>query len=867
MESTRTVEDANQHPALVPLRDGGKMIPPTGGMQREVDPFIPLFQRRTFRSNGAYNYEPHTKEGSFVLGRRDFLISYHAACGCRPQWRHFGTRTPLCHRCRQNRDWARKYLSRRMVRLIPAKAGILGFRIQVRGENARELVWVSGKSIESTFVSDHSEEKKTSNEEVWMGDGALPAGSVLTLRCQEDPDASLHFMLEDIGTDEALMNEKVVRASSSTDSSPKVDHNPKLISEKHLRRPDLPETSRESQAQREEKSGVVINTVLTSENEKPYPLHDKEREQSEHLFHDEKKQYQTDPPTPLSSECDSGRGVHIQSSEVVPSSVPPSSSREHVRCTVNDDPGDISVCNDDRGATIASNIPDRLAFGQDMLQSRCRQTAVYPGSDSANVNARLPTFQASRNEGISNSDVMTTSTSAQHLYRKDVSENSQRNHEKSKGTGTGVLRDTVCNVQQLPRTTTSSTSTRGKDRGMRVSHTNGKTKCNGNSLNVGAGGYGVDCIDVIEICDESGDDDGDMKSPKPTINVTTETSKSSSMTPTSVANRNVSKARQETRRSSTSFVILLLQLGRSMSQSRARILRLMLQKRDGVTVLESFRKDRKEEGSVEGCTPSHVVIDETVTVDEAAAALGLKDAKEMIDTFSNEKIKAVKPEWIVSGSLSHEPTLNQRWPGFRTSKRRVTKKTNPDKPFLKSGWIQKQRHVDEFAKIAVVKASSIKDETSFVSRMKKRRRGSADEAILNYAPKSGVVETNVSICEVRNNGIADMFDKLSKLHKICPILENDEWRTYHYAVIAGRLRSLDFDVIDRRDVLERLGKIKGFGPSAMTKVREYLKTGKCKKLTDLQKDPMRVGVSRLVRIHGAPFIATLLTTIVSVHSF
>ena len=54
---------------------------------------------------------------------------------------------------------------------------------------------------------------------------------------------------------------------------------------------------------------------------------------------------------------------------------------------------------------------------------------------------------------------------------------------------------------------------------------------------------------------------------------------------------------------------------------------------------------------------------------------------------------------------------------------------------------------------------------------------------------------------------------------------------------SGRLKYLDFDVTNHPDVWKRLKQINGFGKSIIDKLKEYVLTGKCERMTQLQQDP------------------------------
>ncbi len=82
-----------------------------------------------------------------------------------------------------------------------------------------------------------------------------------------------------------------------------------------------------------------------------------------------------------------------------------------------------------------------------------------------------------------------------------------------------------------------------------------------------------------------------------------------------------------------------------------------------------------------------------------------------------------------------------------------------------------------------------------------------------------------------------MMEALSKLMRESAISDVDEWRSYSYMKASGRLKNLDFDVTNHPDVWKRLKHINGFGKSIIDKLKEYLLTGKCERMTQLQQDP------------------------------
>lgn len=868
MESLTTTpgkSDARTTPrlALVPLRVGHEL---RDGSQQGIHPYVPLFPRRSVASSTAED-----KSSSFVLGRQDVLVSLHAACGCRSmQWEGHGgcgeqasgTRRKdptLCLRCQQIRDWARRYLSRRMIRLTEVSK-TSNFRVQARGENASTLVWVNGKKIISVVggeaamsTGDELEKPRnaTEKQEGWMGNAFLSVGSVLALGSHLTAEATLLFMLVDLDKDEIWRNERVRTSVTAASSAAQLGDEPVsaegtcLVREQMAGKVAPVSTQFGNRAQTDTQQGHS-SKVAKPDEIKCFDEEDQRLAEKRTLGEETKKQ-QTNATSIVSA-------IYTNSQEVTGTSYKKQVilvANESVRLAVRaNTTGGSDNDTDKMHLRQRNDDATGVVVGKQIYPSECKRDNVVKSSETA------PSFAPTRgnvdgcaiddDRGDACVDVCgeATANTSSPPVRLALGGDSE-----SRRIGDKLFKGVLCNAspkgQTLPAGTFSpkahvdildlcSPSTRRE-----------KTSSSSMKPNFHAE------VEVIEMC-ESGDDDVDTKLPCPTMTATKDETRTVSVA--GPYSRAIVPHRDHRAGSPR---VLLLQLGRSMSLSRVQILRSMMEKRKDVTVTDSFSGEQRRGGeSTVACTPTHVVIDEAATAAQAASALGLRDAEDMANIFAERTIKAVKPDWVVSGRFPSEPTLEQCWMGLRGVKMKTSRKRQACKertgPLKSGGWMKKKQRSDEFVKISVVKASSLRldDDDCFVSRVLKRRREEGRSKILTTSVVTSDIAAKLPNERVRNKGLADMFDQLSKLHKVCPILENDEWRTYHYAVIAGRLRSLDFDVIDRRDVLDRLSKIKGFGASAMTKVREYLKMGKCHKLTELRKDPMRAGVSRLIKIHG-----------------
>lgn len=101
----------------------------------------------------------------------------------------------------------------------------------------------------------------------------------------------------------------------------------------------------------------------------------------------------------------------------------------------------------------------------------------------------------------------------------------------------------------------------------------------------------------------------------------------------------------------------------------------------------------------------------------------------------------------------------------------------------------------------------------------------------------------------KNVKLAGMFEQLSKLHSEMPLEDGDQWRAYTFAVIASRLRHLEFEVDP--SMLKQLEGIKGFGKSVMKKVMEFFTTGgSCERIRQFTCDKTRIAIRNMMNIWG-----------------
>ena len=134
---------------------------------------------------------------------------------------------------------------------------------------------------------------------------------------------------------------------------------------------------------------------------------------------------------------------------------------------------------------------------------------------------------------------------------------------------------------------------------------------------------------------------------------------------------------------------------------------------------------------------------------------------------------------------------------------------------------------DDFAAVKKVSLKSLDDDDPAARMLKKKKQ---------IARK------------YHNVGLFNMFLEVSKLHADSELEELDNYKSKLYAKLAWRLKYLDFEVTLVN--INRLSEIDGFGPSVTKKVREYLMTKTCQKITAFREDPLRIAVKNLSEIWG-----------------
>jgi len=191
---------------------------PDGGL-----PLIPLWEDDLAASASTSGTGT---AGCRSVGRRDLLLAYYNGCGCllAAGQCNSGRRLPLCSACRNVELWGTKYLSREMIRLLPA--GDFCFALAVRGAN-RAMVRVDGIPVcdeESQRFRDATDCGGGDNggdDDWFVGNADLTVGSVLSIECSRDTDGAgtegavpaigrLAFVLQNIDVDLDVNTEEPV---------------------------------------------------------------------------------------------------------------------------------------------------------------------------------------------------------------------------------------------------------------------------------------------------------------------------------------------------------------------------------------------------------------------------------------------------------------------------------------------------------------------------------------------------------------------------------------------------------------------------------------------------------------------------------
>ena len=101
-----------------------------------------------------------------------------------------------------------------------------------------------------------------------------------------------------------------------------------------------------------------------------------------------------------------------------------------------------------------------------------------------------------------------------------------------------------------------------------------------------------------------------------------------------------------------------------------------------------------------------------------------------------------------------------------------------------------------------------------------------------------------------NIELSSLMNKISSLYEEYSLLDKDQFRSYSYKNVAGRLLYLDFEVCNVPSILRKLSQVRGFGPKIMQRIGEYLVHKKCSLISELESNSIRAAMRNLVCIWG-----------------
>ena len=303
------------------------------------------------------------------------------------------------------------------------------------------------------------------------------------------------------------------------------------------------------------------------------------------------------------------------------------------------------------------------------------------------------------------------------------------------------------------------------------------------------------------------------------------------------------------------LVIYFLAIGRKMSHHRVKKLAENMRKKDpSVEIVDSFRK---------ADNITHVVIDESVPAPQAADALGFVDEKGMAKVVRRRNLNIVTPKWVFDtdvNQLRSPPAMNFIWPGLQ-GRRSAKSKSKTDEREEKSNHDEevhnKKSAFDESMMLSYQPLAQ-PDDTSVSSRDSVAEKSDEDFGSIKRVALSSLDDDDpaarmikrkkVAARQYHNIGLFNMFLEVSKLHADSPVEELDNFKSKLYAKLAWRVKYLDFEI--NLANVGRLEEIDGFGKSAMKKIREFLMTKTCEKITAFHQDPLRVAIKNLTEIWG-----------------
>jgi DNA polymerase/3'-5' exonuclease PolX len=99
-----------------------------------------------------------------------------------------------------------------------------------------------------------------------------------------------------------------------------------------------------------------------------------------------------------------------------------------------------------------------------------------------------------------------------------------------------------------------------------------------------------------------------------------------------------------------------------------------------------------------------------------------------------------------------------------------------------------------------------------------------------------------------NEELSDIFLQISKIYQKGQLDNDEDWKSYTFHKIAGRIRRMPFEITDEPEIWKRLAKTKGLGDSSIDVIRDYIENGGSSRLNNLQACPKRRAVMQFMGI-------------------
>jgi len=205
----------------------------------------------------------------------------------------------------------------------------------------------------------------------------------------------------------------------------------------------------------------------------------------------------------------------------------------------------------------------------------------------------------------------------------------------------------------------------------------------------------------------------------------------------------------------------------------------------------------------------------------------------------------------VSNYIPREYRVEFRWPKSNTkapSSSATLKKS--------SGWLTTKRKEPllDIGEPPSVKASACFNPI-IQGELKRRKEGGSPEEMISRIQMVPITTvTYLSSTEAvkysKNLELSDLLDRISKIYSESPLHDSDIWRGYTYKKAAGCLRYLDFEVDKDQKTLQKLRVIRGLGDKVLEHIIEYLTSNRSTLIQQLENDPKRVAVKKLMGIWG-----------------